>query len=429
MCLMRIRGIRGCLPLVVVFIGHVAARGQMYTATDLGTLPGYRHSRALGISNVGHIVGISTNDLRLGPHRAFLWRNGLMIDLGTLGGAGAVANGVSDDGMVAGWSDTQVAPADSAHAFLWTKAKMNDLRTLGGVSSWAEFVLAGRQVVGGARLLDGSYHGSLWDKGGIEDLGVLPGHCCSAARAMDASGRIVGFSSTEFAQARAVVWFWEQIRPPRVRDLGALPGGCCSEAFDINDGGRVVGFSWTTDRRGYVAVAWDLNEDTPSPRNLGSLIEGGNSQGYAVNASNLAVGMSWTASVHPGKPHACMWYEAGICDLNDIVRNRTAWVMQDAQDINDSGDIVGSAVDPETGTVHAVLATRVQGKPWDFDGDTDIDLDDYASLASAWSGPNGSSDSADAGPSVCVGAVAGDSDGDVDLWDFANFQRAFTAVP
>src|ERR1700676_2638247 len=58
---------------------------RRYRVTDLGTLGG-TFSQAFGINNKGSVVGWSflTGDTTL---HAFLWRKGLMTDLGTLGGS------------------------------------------------------------------------------------------------------------------------------------------------------------------------------------------------------------------------------------------------------------------------------------------------------------------------------------------------------
>src|SRR5207245_9209115 len=49
---------------------------------NLGTLPGGRVSFAIAINDAGQVVGTSE-----GGSGAFLWQNGIMTDLGTLGGA------------------------------------------------------------------------------------------------------------------------------------------------------------------------------------------------------------------------------------------------------------------------------------------------------------------------------------------------------
>ena len=56
-----------------------------YTFTDLGTLGGTT-SKALGVNNCGQVVGESSLT-GTSPTHPFLWRDGVMIDLGTLGGA------------------------------------------------------------------------------------------------------------------------------------------------------------------------------------------------------------------------------------------------------------------------------------------------------------------------------------------------------
>lgn len=67
---------------------------------DLGTLRG-SNSWAARINNKGEIVGSSqTAD---GSTRAFLYKNGTMIDLGTLGGVSG-AFGINDEGTIVGWT-------------------------------------------------------------------------------------------------------------------------------------------------------------------------------------------------------------------------------------------------------------------------------------------------------------------------------------
>jgi probable HAF family extracellular repeat protein len=73
------------LLLVATTVGILWASESMsaeFPITDLGTLGG-TYSSANAINNVGQVTGTSTN--AHGEYRAFLWRKGTMIDLGTLG--------------------------------------------------------------------------------------------------------------------------------------------------------------------------------------------------------------------------------------------------------------------------------------------------------------------------------------------------------
>ena len=76
--------LRGGLAICALLIvsGSAVSTGPMYTIVDLGTLGGAT-SVALGINNLGQVVGGA--DLATGFRHAFLWDDGVMTDLGTLG--------------------------------------------------------------------------------------------------------------------------------------------------------------------------------------------------------------------------------------------------------------------------------------------------------------------------------------------------------
>jgi probable HAF family extracellular repeat protein len=83
------------------------------TMADLGTLGG-RSSGAQGINECGQVVG--TDSARFGE-QAFLWQNGLMISLGTAGADGSSAHAINDQGQIVGWALLH-ASGDPA-ALLW----------------------------------------------------------------------------------------------------------------------------------------------------------------------------------------------------------------------------------------------------------------------------------------------------------------------
>jgi probable HAF family extracellular repeat protein len=87
---------------------------QSGTITDLGNLGSV--SRARGINDRGQIVGNSS--LATGATHAFLWENGVITDLGTLGGANSQALGINDRGQIVGSSLTATG---ETHATLWSR--------------------------------------------------------------------------------------------------------------------------------------------------------------------------------------------------------------------------------------------------------------------------------------------------------------------
>ena len=94
--------------------------------TDLGTLGG--SIDAAVINNRGQAVG--TSRLPDGQSRAFLWEDGTLTDLGTLGGNYSSANSINDRGRIIGGSNTTSTPGKAyLHAFVWKNGKMVDFGT------------------------------------------------------------------------------------------------------------------------------------------------------------------------------------------------------------------------------------------------------------------------------------------------------------
>ena len=120
-----------------------------YAVTDLGWLPGFASSYANALNEAGDIAGCQTTSA--GVSHAFFWENGVMTDLGTLGGANSQAYGINDLDQVVGWAETGAVYANGdaiIHAFLWQSGAMTDLGTLAGGVSGAFDINNNGQVVG-----------------------------------------------------------------------------------------------------------------------------------------------------------------------------------------------------------------------------------------------------------------------------------------
>jgi probable HAF family extracellular repeat protein len=138
--------------------------------TDLGTLGG-TNSYAYDINNLGQVIGES-NYPGSGNQHAFLWTTEVgMLDLGTLyDGIYSYAYDINNLGQVVGVS---FMSDWSAQAFLWENGVMIDLGGLGGTNSGAYGINDQGQIVGSSQYAGSSNHrATLWSFPSIEPLSV-----------------------------------------------------------------------------------------------------------------------------------------------------------------------------------------------------------------------------------------------------------------
>jgi probable HAF family extracellular repeat protein len=212
------------------------------TVRDLGTLGG-PDSIGVFINNLGQVAGNSfTNDTPspitgIPTQDPFLWENGHMIDLGTLGGDYGGVNWMNDSGEVVGWSE--IAGDAAAHPFLWNGWRMIDLGTLGGAGGFANWVNDNGDVAGAAELSDGAWNGALWTHGKAIDLPPVDGAPYADADSLNDRDEVVGSADdSKFNSLDAVLWTGGS-----AYGLNALVAPSplhLQEAFYIGDNGEIA---------------------------------------------------------------------------------------------------------------------------------------------------------------------------------------------
>jgi probable HAF family extracellular repeat protein len=324
--------------------------------------------------------------------RAVLWRDDEAIELGTLGGPNSNVPwpGINNRGMVVGISATDVEDPDSTTwscrgffptitghnclGFVWENGEMRELPTLGGNNGFATGVNSRGQIVGWAEtdIEDPSCTGTqkfgflaaLWELDGdqISVTGLPPfgDGSATAATAINESGQVVGISGIcgdavgRFSARHAVMW--ENGIPI---DLGNIGGETWNTPMAINAGGEVVGFANIADDEdgGFNAHAFYWNRHD-GIRSLGTLEGNLFSQAHGINARGQVVGTSFGGA---GGQRAFIWEGEDMLDLNNFVEPGYSGLLLHARHISQSGEITGSAL-AASGAVVPFVATPIRGQ-------------------------------------------------------------------
>jgi probable HAF family extracellular repeat protein len=179
---------------------------------DLGTLGG-ADTLEYAQNDLGQITGVSYTNSTVDPGTGYptvdpyLWQNGHMTDLGTLGGHFGFANWLNDQGEVVGWSD--LAGDQNAQPFLWKNGHMIGLPTIGGGFGFASWISPAGDIAGGYLALPDqqSFHGFLWKDGKMTDLPPVGGAPDAFGNAVNDLGQVVGNENTaDNQEVIAVLW-------------------------------------------------------------------------------------------------------------------------------------------------------------------------------------------------------------------------------
>ena len=299
----------------------------------------------------------------------------LNLELGALGGKNSSINwnGINDRGEAVGMSETSVPDPNGEDLclfgthltclpFLWQNGIMSALPTVGGNNGQASAINNRGQIAGYAEngVVDSTCPPGitnnridlpvLWDKGKAQALPTIAGDPDGVAYGINNQGQAVGYSGTCIAVNHAVLW--DNDTATNLPNLG----NPYAVAYAINSHGQIVGQAINADGTP-LGVLWQNN----SVKSLGGLLPGDEANfATSINDQGQAVGSSFAQGAWS---HGLIWQNGVTIDLNTLFPASSHLYVISASNINDSGQIAGMAVETAgphaNNIVHAFLATPV----------------------------------------------------------------------
>jgi probable HAF family extracellular repeat protein len=307
--------------------------------------------------------------------RAVINVDGLNIDLGTLGKPNGNSwinwGGINERGEAVGMSETAVPDPDGEDVcgfgtqltcvpFLWRDGHMSALPTVGGNNGQASAINNRGEVAGYAEtaVVDSGCppykitSAVMWEKGKAVALPTVGGDPDGVAFGINDHGQSVGYSGSCVAATHAVMW--KNNTAFALQDLG---GTRSNIAYVINNRGQIAGKVRSADDTHYVAALWQpdgtLTTHEPLPGDLDAFATGINNRGQVVG-NDFDSDFNWS--------HGFIWQNGVMTDLNTLIPADSNLLIISASNINERGQISGMATvhsGPHAGDIHAYLATPV----------------------------------------------------------------------
>jgi uncharacterized membrane protein len=327
-----------------------ATSAPSYTFTDLGALT-TGNSQAHGINASGEVTGYARSPE--GSDHPALWRNGEVFNLQRAADPYEWRSGygysINDNGWVAGIFDLGTAP----RAAVWDGANRKIYPSFLAVDNRAFGINNAGIVVGYAIQSPTAYHGVVWTDAGANKLTSLGGDY-TIAYSINNAGQIVGYSQKlgQFTNY-AVGWNVTSVDNPIVLS------GTGSVAYGNNDLGEVVGLLGVQGG-GTLPVRWSNGQEII----LSTL--GANGSTAARDINNLGNAVGFSVDPLSNEQHAALWTAGQIYDLNVFLSgdlSNSGWYLSEANAINDSDWIAGTAINRGTGARHAFLLSMPIPEP------------------------------------------------------------------
>lgn len=290
-----------------------------YTVTDLGVLPGDAVSSASGINNHGDIVGFSSSGEAY-ERRVFLYAHGRMAKAGQ-------GEGVTYEGQ----------PFINNSGQINRRQRLSSHAVLSRSESHQAIFYSGSQKIRFVMPLR-------WERADL--LG------------MNDQGQVIGSYRQTIGNPSRISFVYDS-KTRKFSTLPQPPGGWEGFAGSINDHGQIAGIAWQPGRDR--AVLWNAGQPVFLPTVPGR----DSSEGLGINNQGDIVGTAWSlpnaaaqyVNDYPQRwrllvpffkkqwENRAVFYKGGKAqDLNSLIPEDAGWTLEEANSINDQGQIVGEGL-------------------------------------------------------------------------------------
>lgn len=286
----------GTINIAHGYEGTSTSDASLWTSgawSDLGVLGGYSNSRsgtANAINNSGVVVGFSWQ--LDGSGMGWISSAGSLVPLGGLGYTPSAANlygftwsnpsGINDSGQVIGLAQNASL---QARGFLWSNGTMIDIGTLGGTFTFPSAINNAGQITGTSSLANGVTHPFIYQNGTMTDIGTLGGNG-GGGHAINNLGQVVGLACTKNCNTEDVFLYTPGVgsAPGTMIDLQkAIPSNSkwtLEDALGINDAGQIVGYGINPQNQTHAYLL------TPAPNGITVAVK-------QVGNSGTAIQLDW----------------------------------------------------------------------------------------------------------------------------------------
>ena len=307
--------------------------------------------------------------------RAVIAIYGINIDLGTLGGKNSWTNygGINDRGEAVGFAETSAPDPNgedmcgfrtklTCRPFLWRDGHMTALPTLGGNNGQAAAINNREQIVGisetavqdsGCSPSKPVISAAFWERGEVRPLPTVAGDTDGFVQGINDRGQAVG-SSGNCSNIAIHAVLWENDTAVELPGLGRTG----NDAYAINDHGQAVGYVTSPDGTTIFPTVW-LDGARGAPTSLGILPGDGAAFATGINNRGQVVGSTFNAI---GWSHGFLWQDGVLTNLNSLISGDSNLSIIAGSNINERGQISGMATvmsGPDKDTIHAILLTPV----------------------------------------------------------------------